>query len=149
MTAINHALTGALIGLTVRHPFLAGGIALLSHFVLDALPHFTDEKLKIASKKYNQYLFFDALLCVTLVLVLVIMRPLSWQLASLCAFLATTPDFMWAPAYLRARKGKKFIIPDYSLARLHAKIQWFAKPIGAFTEILWFSGMVLLVVAAG
>ena len=40
MTATNHALSGALIGLAVMQPILALPLAFVSHFMLDAVPHF-------------------------------------------------------------------------------------------------------------
>ncbi len=40
MRAINHAMTGAVIGLAITAPVVAMPIAFFSHFALDALPHF-------------------------------------------------------------------------------------------------------------
>ena len=38
MTATNHALTGAIIGLVIGEPVLAIALAFASHFICDALP---------------------------------------------------------------------------------------------------------------
>lgn len=140
MIAINHALTGALVGLAIHAPIAAIPLAVLSHFALDAIPHFTDDKLKIESRKFTLYLFIDAALCGLLVLVLAFLSPPYWQLAAFCAFLAASPDFMWAPAFIRTLKGHKFILPRHPVAILHAKIQWFARPIGIIVEVAWFAG---------
>ncbi|MFZ1324307.1 MAG: hypothetical protein WAQ57_04090 [Candidatus Saccharimonadales bacterium] len=40
MHTVNHAAAGAGIALAVRQPLLALPLALASHFVLDALPHY-------------------------------------------------------------------------------------------------------------
>lgn len=39
MTATNHALTGAVIALAINEPWLAIPLAFLSHFAIDAIPH--------------------------------------------------------------------------------------------------------------
>lgn len=149
MTATNHALTGALIGLIVHQPLVAIVLAVLSHFLLDALPHFTDEKLRIGSGRFTSYLFADAALCGLLVVILAIVKPQFWQLGALCAFLAASPDFMWAPAFWRSLHGAEFVLPTHFLARIHAKVQWFAKPIGAIVEVAWFVGAVSLLFVVG
>lgn len=40
MLITNHVLSGALLGLAARGPGTAVGMGLVSHFVLDAVPHF-------------------------------------------------------------------------------------------------------------
>ncbi len=147
MTATNHALTGALIGLTVRPSMLALVLALLSHFVLDAIPHYSDDQGKIGSKGFKYYLIVEVLLCFIIVVLLAICRPAGWQLAAACAFIATSPDFMWAPAYWRARRGQPFMLPKHALALFHTKIQWFARPIGAVVEVAWFFAAVTLLIS--
>lgn len=140
MTATNHALTGAIIGLTVQQPLLALSLALLSHFVLDSTPHYTDSKLKITSSAFNKMLIVDIMLCLLLALFLTIARPEHWFLACWCAFLATSPDLMWLPHYARARMGKAWHEPTYALARLHAGIQRYTNPRGWILEAAWAIG---------
>ena len=58
MTATNHALTGAIIGFTVVAP-LAFLVAILSHFVLDAIPHFganVPDNMHIKNIWFKKYL---------------------------------------------------------------------------------------------
>lgn len=148
MTATNHALTGAVIGLSVGNPLIALPAALLSHFVCDAIPHFSDPKLKVGSRQFANYLACDALGAVGVALFLTILRPDSWFVACWCAFLATSPDLMWAGRFFRAQKSKKknadTPLPTHILARFHSRIQWFAKPVGAVVEYAWAIGTVLL-----
>lgn len=144
MTATNHALTGALIGLSVGHP-VALLIALGSHFVLDAIPHYTDEELmKASSKNFAILLVVEACICAGIVLLLLMARPEHWLLGSVCAFLATSPDFMWIPRFVRARRGQTEPKLKNVVMRFHNGIQWFARPIGAFVELAWCVGAFLL-----
>lgn len=141
MTATNHALTGAIIGLTVTNPVVALCLAPISHYVLDSLPHYGPAKTDIGSNRFRAYLLADMSLCVLLVAVLAVTSPKHWLLAAICAFLATLPDAMWLPDFIRARQGKakRAIAKRQSLVRLHAWVQWYQKPLGALTEIVWAS----------
>lgn len=145
MTATNHALTGAVIGMTVSNPVFAVMLAFLSHFALDALPHYGPKKGDIGGNRFRNYLLLDISLCIVLVLILAFTSPQHWFLAAVCAFFATSPDAMWLPDFVRARRGQKqrTFSGRGPLVRLHAWVQWYQKPLGAITEALW------LVVAGG
>lgn len=139
MTAINHALVGATIGLVVRNPAVALPAALLSHFVLDAIPHFGLPKVKGKySKLFGRLLVIDAILCVLLVLVLRVQTPEQWLVIAAAAFLATSPDLMWAPGYFRLRRGQLENKDSNVIKRFHSKIQTSQTPDGALVEIVWF-----------
>ena len=148
MTATNHALTGAIIGLSISNPWLALPLAFASHFVLDALPHHGStgavDKV-ISSPKFARNLAIDASLCIILVAILFLSQPVNWLLAAACAFLATSPDLEWTANFFRARAGKKMKKIKDPIGRLHAKVQWFQKPIGAIVEIVWFVDGVFIV----
>lgn len=147
MTATNHALTGAMIGFVVANPLIAIPAALASHFICDSLPHFGfSGKNELRSKAFLRMLTVDMLLCVALVLVLFSTHVNHWLLASVCAFVATSPDFMWLPRFLRARAGKKEKKP-HGITWLHQHIQWFQEPIGALTEVAWLTGAVIILSA--
>lgn len=110
MRAINHALTGAIIGLTIAEPLVALPVALMSHFVLDAIPHYgesnPDTNAVLRSKSFKDALYVDAALCFVLVLVIVVARPLNWILAGVCAFIAAAPDFASIGRYIKVRAHK-------------------------------------------
>lgn len=146
MRAINHALTGAVIGLSVSEPVLALPAAFLSHFVLDAIPHFGAQKKNNGSKNFRDLLILDALLCFLLVLILILWRPKHWMLAAWGAFLAASPDFMWVKKYLRARAGQKPRPNTNIIMRFHGDIQWFERPLGLAVELAWVPVMVLLLI---
>lgn len=150
MRAINHALTGAVIGLSVSNPVVALPLALASHFICDAIPHY-GEALNaddaIRTRSFASLLTLDALLCVGLVLLLGVTQPHNWLVAALGAFLATLPDFASMPGYLRVRRGGTFVTSNTNaFVRFAKKIQWFERPIGAFVEIAWFTAGVIILI---
>lgn len=137
MTATNHALTGAIIGFTVATP-LAFVVAILSHFVLDAIPHFgSDEPDSQRIKKgwFEKYLVAEFVLCVAIVVFLRVQSPEFWFIPALCAFLATSPDLASYRRFSLTRKNKPFKPNLYE--RFAGGIQWFEKPIGAVVELAW------------
>jgi hypothetical protein len=144
MTATNHALTGALIGLTVHNPWVALPVAFLSHFICDMIPHFGPSRTWLTSRAFRYYLTIDALLCMLLVAFLFASGNPNWLLASFCAFLATSPDLLWIRKFIIGNRGKMFIASP--LESLLAKIQWFEKPSGAFVEFAWLAGAITILI---
>lgn len=147
MTATNHALTGAIIGLAVGQPLIALPAAFVSHFVCDALPHYgsAHPDKAIRSDRFRNYLITEASLCFLLVLILAVTRPVHWQLASLCAFLAASPDFFWINKYVTVRAGRPWHPNAFS--RFAVGIQWFQRPVGAVVEAAWFVSAVAVLAA--
>ncbi len=144
MTATNHALTGAIIGLMVGGP-AALPIAFLSHYVMDAIPHFgwpKREQDNLKSKLFRNYLIVEAFFCFLVVLSLFLSQPANWMLAAGCAFLAAMPDMFSYGRYRHIRNGKKHVRNSYE--RFASRIQWFEKPIGAIVEAAWFISAVLI-----
>jgi hypothetical protein len=116
MIATNHAITGALIGLIVGEPLLAIPAAILSHFVCDSLPHYgnnSPDTVFFKSKTFRNMLITDAALCVVLVIILALTRPEHWFLASICAFLSTSPDLIWINHFRLARADKQWYLVYY------------------------------------
>jgi hypothetical protein len=142
MTATNHALTGALIGLAVHNPWIALPAALCSHIICDIIPHFGMDTEWIRSRSFSWMLTIDALLCLLLVAILFITGPPSWLLGAICAFVATSPDLLWVRQFMLVRQKK--IYKPFWLERFLGWIQWFQKPVGAYVEVAWFVGAVTL-----
>ena len=151
MRAINHALTGALIGLTVSEPAIALPVALASHYVLDAVPHWDPVSNKLSpavrqkwqrSKLFKQFLFADGALCFLLVLALFVTKPHHWLVACFCAFLAAAPDLISINYYIHVLRKKQWKAGLYN--RFAKSIQWFERPIGLAVEICWFGACLLL-----
>jgi len=144
--AINHALTGTLIGLTVAEPAVAVPLAFVSHYVCDMIPHYDlslPTKQKIRSKQFHILLGMDVILCLALVLILSADRPANWILAAACAFVAAAPDFFSFGQYRNTLRSKRW--KDNSYTRFAKDIQWFERPIGGLVEVAWFIAAVLLV----
>jgi hypothetical protein len=138
MRAINHAMTGAIIGLTVHEPLLAVPAAIASHFVLDALPHFGERIDSWTSPVFRFLLGMDAVLCFALVLTIFLIRPDYWLLAIVCATLAAGVDFIQARRYFRVALHHDLRgMPGNIVESFHARIQWFQKPIGMVVEFVW------------
>jgi len=142
VTATNHALTGATIGLLVANPLIALPAALLSHFICDSLPHFGSSDPQLLQRRwFSQLLLIDAAVCMVLVGVLAFNHPFHWPLAAVCAFVATSPDLMWLKKYVRARRHRPAITERSLLLSFHSQIQWFQRPIGSLVEVAWFAGL--------
>lgn len=147
MTAINHALTGTAIGLLVGQPLLAVPLAIGSHFICDALPHFgpgLPDKTVLKSNIFRNYLGVEAGLCFLLVVCLAFFRPEHWLLAAVCAFAAAAPDLLSINKYLTIRRGRPWKPGRY--VKFASDIQWFERPIGAIVEVVWFVAALLIIV---
>ena len=146
MRSINHALTGALIGLTIGEPWVAVPVALVSHLVCDVIPHHGNQAAEeriLKSKLFRNSLITDELLCVGLVIALSLSRPDHWLLAAICAFVATSPDLLFINRYRSALAGQTR--HSSRVVQWLIDIQWFQRPIGAVVEVAWFiAGLILL-----
>ncbi|QQS18404.1 hypothetical protein IPL68_07495 [Candidatus Saccharibacteria bacterium] len=148
MTATNHALTGACIGLSLGNPWLALPTAFVSHFVLDAIPHFGFKGRKtdaewLPDKRLRVMLAVEALCCFAIVLLLFLAKPHAWFLAAVCAFVAASPDLYSLPRFLYYNKLTKNEVKWNAFRRFHQAIQhesvW-----GAAVEVAWFFGVLTI-----
>jgi hypothetical protein len=145
MRAINHALTGSLIGLTLGDPIVALPLAVASHFICDAIPHHasSEDPVKALRKPiFKQLLIGDAVLCVALVIFLALAQPEHWILAAVCAFLAASPDFLYVRRFITAKRNQPYTPGRF--IKWTTDIQWFQRPIGWVVEIVWFAGCLAL-----
>lgn len=146
MLAINHALTGAIIGFAVGVPVIALPLAFVSHFVCDALPHFgmpIENEIWLKTKTFRNMLIIDASLCLLLVGIIAYKHSPNWIIVSVCAFLATSPDLVWINKFRLAKKNKQWRPSLFS--KFAASIQWFERPIGAFVELTWFIASLVII----
>ena len=101
MTATGHALIGTVIAAKVGNPTLAIPIAIASHFLADALPHW-DTGTNKTTKSKRLFLiesFFDVLLGFILSWLLIVWIFPSTNLgyAFLIIIMAQLPDWLTAP----------------------------------------------------
>jgi hypothetical protein len=144
--AINHALTGTLIGLAVGQPVIAVPVALASHYVCDVIPHYGASLSKLDEMKsslFKRLLYVDALLCFGLVVLLALFQPPDWQLAAICAFVAASPDFASLGKFMSANAHKP--LKSNAYIKFADRIQWFERPIGAIVEVIWAVAMIALI----
>ena len=146
MTATNHMLTGAVIAVAVKQPALVVPLAFLSHFVLDAIPHFGIHEDDVLRR--NKHPLFRAVVGVDILLVIavVIALPLlvssvSWWVVLLAMLAAYAPDSVWLVRFWREMKTQTWR-PGGWYARWHQKIQWSEKPWGLSVEVVWAAMMV-------
>ncbi|MBI2588950.1 hypothetical protein HYW35_01970 [Candidatus Saccharibacteria bacterium] len=150
MTGINHAITGALVAVAVKQPALALPMAFLSHFVIDAIPHYDHKDLLGRRRLYKIVLVLDAILSLGLLVVLVmILKQPPWIIIS-CGLLGILPDAMWLPTILQGRLpriNKATLLGQ--LRQFHKTIQWSEGRRGLYVEIMWFMAMLILVLYIG
>ena len=138
-------MTGAVVGVAVTNPLLALPLAFLSHFAQDAIPHHDDPKrFPLDSKQFTHVLILDAALCVVLVGLLFFHASDSWFIAGICAFLATSPDLMWMPRYLHAKRTGADPGTKGKVQKFHERVQWLTLPKGIYVEIVWAVGIAVL-----
>lgn len=139
-------LTGAVVAVGLQHPLLIAPVAVASHFLLDALPHFGVHKNDIAKRNkhplFHYMLIVDVALAVTLLALLpgILSGVISGWVLIFGMILAFIPDAVWVYQHIYEAKLKK----EYTMKRLtkfHDKIQWGERTWGVFVEILFFGAM--------
>jgi hypothetical protein len=135
MTGFSHASTGVLIALVLPKPLVAVPLALLSHFVLDSLPHWGSDSLHGGHRLFRRIIIADAILGFGIVFLMMFLLPQHWEIIALCGAAATIPDLMWLPNFLRETKNRQ-TKPHNLLMRLHIALQ-FERRWGIATEAVW------------
>ncbi len=156
MTAANHMLTGAVIAVAARDPWVIVPASIASHFVLDAIPHFGvyshDDMKRNRDPLFQLILSIDVLLSLALLVLLpsALSSVMSWKLVilgMLCAFL---PDVVWVKGFVKQSVHGIEAQMQHWFVLFHKRIQWFEKPLGIFVEVVWFfsASLVLTLLAA-
>lgn len=142
MTATNHAITAANIALITKS-WWALPIALVSHFALDALPHFGEPGLEGRHSRFKLVAGIDLLLFIgTFFLVLATAGQYLWLILG-CGVLAVLPDSVWFYRYYLEHKSG-YLPPRNKLTHFHALIQWGERPWGWIIEIVWYCSMLVV-----
>lgn len=137
MTGLNHTATGAVIALVVRQPALALPLALASHFVLDALPHFgVDHADKAQQTLLRKVVTYDAF--ATILLLLTVYLATRSLFVVVCMLITLVPDSIWFIKYGYDRqRGRAFSLPNDVFSRFHKRIQWGERPWAWRLELVW------------
>src|SRR3990167_2352233 len=133
MTATNHTLTGAVIALTLKNPALAVPLAFVSHFVLDAIPHFGVPPDQLVLKKYYKIVAADLTTAALLAGILLIMFNNHFWLVFGCMALSAGPDIVWWFYRKNLEKDNKTGLD--LLTRFHWWIQWKEFSKGIYIEV--------------
>jgi len=135
MTTTNHAITGAFIATLIRQPLLAIPLAFLSHFVCDAIPHFSSG-FTFGKKSMYWYLAGDALCAILAALFLLSQNVHDPVLLAVCGFAAMSPDLAWLYYGIKdVKQGKK--THRGIISRFHSRIQWSETFAGILPELIW------------
>jgi hypothetical protein len=150
MTATNHMLAGAVVATAIQQPLIVFPVVIASHFLLDMLPHFgVREDIPSERNKHPLFryvLLIDLFLTVGLLLLLpsILRGTVSWWVLALGMFLAWAPDLMWVREFFQNAKAQEDRQRTGWMVDFHQKIQWFEKPLGLITEVIFFGGMAVL-----
>lgn len=138
MTASNHVVAGALIAAAVPQAAIAIPLAFISHFIMDALPHYGDnDNHSWLNRHFKYVLVVDLAITVLFLAALLIFQPAAWALLIICAVVAVSPDILWLPYFLADLKNEK---KEHSeLAKFLKWIQWGERPWGIYVEIIWLA----------
>lgn len=140
MTGINHALTGATLGIVVGQPIFGVILAIFSHFILDILPHFgisNGSNVK-AGRSFYIVSVVDVVLLLLFVAVMLTLQPAMYGFLLLYATAAIAPDFAWVYRFIfKESWGRKPSGPRNRFNTFHSDIQWGERPYGWIYELLW------------
>jgi hypothetical protein len=146
MTGLNHAITGALVTAAIDKPALALPAALLSHFAIDAIPHW-NYRFSPDIARRQTVMLADLALSSALILVLAVTVDANPYLIILGGLLGILPDAMWLRYFLSGRPSvtgspKRLI---NRLRKFHFWIQWSETSWGLAIEAVWFLLMLRLI----
>src|SRR6478752_938692 len=130
MTGINHALAGGLIAKYLPLP-IALPLALASHFLLDALPHYgLPHKKRDKSKFWKIFFIVDFLVAFSFAVLQISYGHYAIFLGGL---IALSPDFVWVA---RVLTNKSFNLSRHKhwFSNWHASIQRYEFESGLFIE---------------
>lgn len=146
MTGTNHGMTGAVIAVAVRQPYLALPLAFLSHFACDALPHFGMESSQTFKKRFNLVLTADFLTALLTMAVIGSLYPGQALTIWGSMILAASPDLMWLYHYGYVERYLRRPVRLGVLGRLHTWLQWSQTLPGLAYEVIWFALMAALLI---
>lgn len=146
MTAVNHTVMGSIVVASVGNPLVGLPLALISHFLLDALPHFgahtvADPK----SREFRAVMATDTLLTVAFLAMVAFAGHrvgLPVWLLPVGGLMGWLPDVMWYKHYQSDLRGEKKQWDR--MRKFHKSIQRYERSWGWLVEVLVFIVLVLL-----
>lgn len=135
MTGTNHLLSGALIATFLPLP-IAVPLAVGSHFLLDALPHYGIEpKTRNESRSFRTIIFADTTFSLILIALAIYFQ--YWAIL-ICGIAAFSPDLVWIFYYFsKDRNMDMFEVAnkDNRFLKWHLGIQKHESAKGIYFEL--------------
>jgi len=142
MTTANHIITAGVISVAVKQPVLVLPLALASHYIIDAIPHFGFDKDGFGVALKHKITYLELALDSAAIIYLIFLFRNQPVLIYVSAFISISPDFYWLYRYFGfERYGRK--PPGGRLTRFHEWIQWLQRPWGLGIEVVYF-GLALI-----
>ena len=131
MTGFIHASVGGFIAKVLPLP-LALPVAVVSHFVLDALPHYGIPQHERDGWFWRGFTILDFALSWGYLGTIAITR--QHYAVAICGLAAASPDFIWV---MRVMRTRSFNFGEHTgkFARWHAGIQRYERPWGFYVEV--------------
>jgi hypothetical protein len=147
MTATNHYITGVAIATLIPNPAVALPLALLSHFVLDALPHFGDSKYHQKLRAFALIWLSDFIILISMLCLTLLKNPWWYALAG---FLGTSPDLAWIYRFYFVNKNVDAHTKNMNwINKFHNNIQKFEFRGGMLVEIPFAIALTLVLINKG
>ena len=147
MTATNHFLAGVTIASFVGKPELALPLAFISHYILDALPHFGDSKYHQKLRSFALIWLGDFVVLMCILLLVIIRNPWWYAVAG---FLGTSPDLAWIYRFYFVNKNVDANVKNMNwINKFHNNIQKFEFRRGMIVEIPFAIMLVLILINRG
>ncbi len=150
MTLTNHYMTGVGIAVITKNPFIALPLAIVSHYILDSLPHYgfkiweqrNQGKFKIV---FRTMLVLDVAVFSFFIHFLIINNVPAWYyFAGICGYL---PDLAWWYIWLVPEKFGTVRVELNLINRFHSNIQKFERLWGVIPEVIY--GLVVFFLIKG
>jgi hypothetical protein len=115
-----HIFAGITVAIISKNVYIGSAAALISHAVLDSLPHWNFP----VPKKINLFEFFekfgpDMVASVVIFILILILKPSQWLYICLGAGFASLPDFL--TLFIKKQPWRQILRLFY---KFHNRIQW-------------------------
>ena len=145
MTLTNHYLTGVGVAVVTNNPAIALPAALISHYVLDSLPHYGFKDWESRNQKiFKAMLVIDIVVFSLLLRYLVINSVPGWFYLS--GFVGYLPDLAWIYRWIITEKFGTIRPQKMNfMNNFHARIQKHERLWGIIPEVVYGAGMFVFI----
>lgn len=149
MRAVTHVAAGAVLVAQVGNPWISLPLAVVLHFVLDALPHYGDVKSHRAKQLAEQRIAvpIDATAALGLLVAIMLAYPTNPALVALGGILCASPDLWHVYPFVRYLRSGDASVPHDKLSRFHDRIQWCERRWGLFVEVPFLAVLIFVLFA--